>query len=335
MSLLGIFEIHNGRAGGDEITSKQMSKATRVRKFRAICSSPYDGPDAVIGGMDPLGTPHPALTNCYLMRRQVDNFEKSKTVFIATATYSTDPIVAAGSPYNDPAEISWNTEQVSRIYQFDQSGNAVLNSANQAFVPGVQDSDAYWVASVKKNVTYVPFWILNFRNAINNAPFVIDNKTVKQYCGWMKNLKIGHIQYRAVGTNQVAFRALEFSIGIKSGAPWGKGTQGALPGVGGAAPAGPTVPILDDWRRYILDEGNMTINGNQAVQGNPNLPNYGQLLPNLNADGTTSRVKVLLDGKGQKLTGNPNPPNNGNPSSAVFIVYTLKTLQNFNQLPLS
>ena len=275
--------------------------------------------------MDPLGSPHPVLTNCFLVKRKVDNFPKSKFVLIATASYSTDPIVAPGSPLNDPAEISWNVEQVSRIFQVDWSGNAVVNSANQGFVPGVQDTDAYWVCTVKKNVTRVPTWLLGYRNSVNNAPFMVDGVQVQKRCGWMKGIGIGHVQYRTVGTAQVPYRALHFTIAIKSGQKITTNKVVALPGGGG-----PVGCVYDNWWKYELDQGNLIVNG--GVQGNPNLPNYGQPLPATNADGTSSRTKLLLDGTGHKLTG--GPLGNGTPQTAVYIGFMLKVEQNFNQLPL-
>jgi hypothetical protein len=330
--LLTFQELFEGREGGDEISSKEQSKATRTRKFRATVTSAYDGPDVVLAGMDPLGSPHPVLSNCFLVKRKVDNFPKSKFVLIATASYSTDPIVAPGSPFNDPAEISWATEQVSRIFQFDCNGVAVVNSANQSFMPGVQDTDAYWVCTVKKNVVNVPKWILNYRNAVNNSPFMVDGVSVGKYCGWMKGIGIGHVQYRTVGTAQVPYRALQFTIACKSGQPFGKGKQAAFPPKAGGNWAGPTAQILDDWWRYLLDEGLLTT---QAGGGNPSIPPWSSgsssagipALPARNIDGTRSNTKVLLDGFGKQLV----PPT---PSTAVFIEYLLKTRQNFNTLPL-
>jgi hypothetical protein len=337
MSLVSVQEIHDGREGGDEIVSKERSKMTRVRNFRAICSSPYDGPDAVIAAMDPLGTAHPVATNCLLMKRTVKNHAKSKVVFIASQIYSSDPIIASGSPFNDPAEISWTTEQYSRIFQYDTYGAAILNSANEAPTPGVQDSDAYWVASVRKNVTSIPTWLLNFRNSINSSPFRVDGTTVKKWAGWMKAIKIGHVQYRpTTGGSNVAYRALEFTIAIKSGVVL-KGANGQPkinvvdPPVGNAAWAGPTTSANDDWWRYLLDEGYNC----QYTAGNPNFPDsYNNVMPIRNADGTIKRVKGLLDGTGKLLTGGNNPPNNGSPDKAVFIEWLLKTPQNFNLLPL-
>ena len=312
--LLTFEEIHEGRAASDEISSKEQSKASRTRSFRATVSSPYDGPDVVISTMDPLGTPHPIVSNCYLCKRDVKNHAKSKLVFNVTATYSTDPIVAPGSPFNDPAEIAWNSEQITRIFQYDAEGKAIVNSANQTFVPGMQDTDSFWVVTIKKNVTNVPRWILNYRNVVNTSPFMVDGISVAKDCGWMKGIKIGHMQVR----NNVNYRALEFTIGVKSGQKLTNGNQVAMCGGGG-----PVQPIYDNWWKYTMDEGTTEL----QTQGNPNLPNYGKPIAMKLCDGATARSKVLLDGFGHQLQ-NPTP------STTIFIGVLLKLRQNFNLLPL-
>jgi hypothetical protein len=302
--IVSFHEIHDGRGGGDEISSKEQSKVEFTRKFRAVTSSPYDGPDVVLAAMDRLGTPHPAYPNAFLRRRRAENFAKSKLVWIATAQYSSDPIVSQ-SPQSDPPQASWDTESFSRPYEYDKDGKPVANSMTDAFVPPPSDTDAFWVCTVKRNATFVPTWLLSYRNCVNSDQIVLDGVTVPPLCGWLKSIKISPIQFR----NQIAYRALQFQIACKDGHQ----LRAAVSGIG---------PTLDDWKKYICDRGNR-----KKSQDNPDLPNYGKPVPIVNADGTAARIPCYLDGSGINIV-TPTPDN------VVFLPFHLKPEQPFGILPL-
>jgi hypothetical protein len=329
MSVISFKETHDGRGASAAITSKEQSRSERTRSFRAITNSIYDGPDAVANWMHTnnpgsdsspitLGAAHPTLAQAFCQKIDIKNFPKSKVVFLVTVTYSTDPIVASGSPANDPAEITWNTEQFSRRFEYDFSSPArgITNSAGVPFDTPPTDSDCFWVATVKKNVSFLPSWILNYRNSINRTPFMLDSVLVGTFCGWMKAISIGRVNYRDTATGQVAYRPLQLTIACKSGNQLRSVTGGPTPW---GTPCG---PISDDWQTYLLDEGRL------ATQSNSSLPNYGSTLPIANADGTASRDKKPLDGTGNVLAS-PSP------SNVVFIPYLLKQVQEFNLLPLT
>jgi len=304
MTLISMVEIHEGRSGGDKIADKQRSSLDFTRRWRATTSSVYDGPDVALAGLPALGTPHPANKFAFAHSRKVDNHNKSKFVYLCTVNYSTDPIVGT-NPANDPAEISWDTELYTRPYDRDYKGKPVINKVGDPFVPPPNDTDAYWVATIKKNVTRVPGWLLQYRNAINSDAVNIDGIQVPKLCAWLKSIKLSNIQYRS----PYRYRALTMVIACKSG-------------IQIAANNGGQPPILDDWKVYIANKGTRVLQN-----WNPALPTYGQPINALNFDGTTSRIQVWLDANGGQLA-NPTPAN------IIFLPFQLKNSQPFNSLPL-
>lgn len=304
MSVLTFFEIHDGRGGDDEVTDKQHSKQEYKRTFRATTGSVYDGPNLVLARMDPLGSPHPVNSDARLCRRRVENHAKSKTVYTATAEYSTDPQVSQ-DPAADPPEYEWETTSEKRSYPYDKDGAAVLNSAKRSFVPPPQDEDGWWICTVKRNLTLVPVWLTQYRNTINTDSIVLDGITVPPLCGWLKRIRIGHVQYRA----NKPFRRLQFDIACKDGHKLKTQTS-------------PLVDVLDDWRKFLLDEGEVPLAG-----GDPSGPNYGKNVGACLADGMRAPGPVMLDGAGHALIL-PTP------ASAVFLPFHLKPEKPFAALPL-
>ena len=315
MSLTAFNEIHEGRGGGDQISDKERSVVDYTRKFRAITSSPFDGPDVVLAAMDRLGTPHPANPRVFLRRRQVENHAKSKMIYLATASYSSDPIVSP-DPQSDPVQYEWDTNEYNRCYEYDKDGNGTANSAGQPFVPPPSDTDAFDVVNIQRNLSFIPVWLLNYRNSINSDAINIDGIAIPPLCGWLKRIHIGHVQQR----NNQPYRALTFTIACKDGHSLRDNA---------ARDGGALVDIRDDWKKYVLDKGNLAIPA--AAPGGGSY--YGPPMPVPNPDGTTARVPCCLDGYGHALVGTGV---NGAvaASQMVYIAFHLKPEKPFLSLPL-
>lgn len=301
MSIRTLKEIHDGRSGDDELDKKK-SKQSYTRRWRAVTTSVYDGADVVLRALPALGSVYPYNPYAFARRRKADNDAKSKTLWYASVTYSTDSETNE-DPNNDPPEYSWDTTEYQRPYMYDKDGKGILNSAGDYFEAGTEDTDAYFVCTVKRNLAFVPAWLTEYRNAVNSEAIVLDGIAVPARCGWLRSIKIEKWQTR----NDLRFRPVTFVVSCKSGAQ-------VRAAVAGHA-------ILDDWKKYILDQGL------RAKVADPADPNYGKLVPACNADGTFATRPFALDGAGNRLA-TPTPAN------AVFLPFSLKPEKSFLALPL-
>jgi hypothetical protein len=265
--------------------------------------------------MDPLGTLHPTVAHCYLKHRQVDNHAKSKVVFIATATYSSDPVVGT-SPQSDPVQYEWDTDMYQRPYPLDYAGKPVCNSAHQPYVPPPMWDDSRLICTVKRNLSYIPTWLLSYRNTINTDSITLDGIYVPNGCAWMKAIRVSKVMYRGSGSSPQPYRALTFVIACKSG----NTIRAALPG-----PASTTVGIgpavLDDWGTYIDDKG--TVAKYSVIAGSGTGTS-----PITNIDGSVRKFPTYLNGDGSRL----NDP--VDLTQVVYNAFQLPIGKPFGSLPL-
>jgi hypothetical protein len=301
MTLISLKEIHDGRSGDDQL-DKKSSKRSYTRRWRAVTSSVYDGPDVVLKGLPALGSLHPKDSRAYARNRNADNDPKSKTLWHASVKYSTET-PANEDPNNDPPQYSWDTVEYQRPYMFDKDGKGLLNSVGDFFENGTEDADAYWVCTIKRSLPFVPTWITTYRNVVNSEAFVLDGISVPERCGWLRMIKIEPVQNR----NDLQFRPVTFQIACKCN----EQIRAAVAGV----------TIKDNWEKYILDQGL------RAKVADPGDPNYGKPVPACNADGTFAQRPFCLDGAGNKL----DPVT---PATAVFLAFRLKREKPFLALPL-
>jgi len=212
---VGVEEIHRGRDGSAEIqdkskTASSLRRYTRV--FRVVTETVTDeavkvrdllkeNKGIVLGSWYPEDT----LARCRRIRARQESF--SKHVWLVTCAYSTEFEVEE-DPLSDPPRITWNTDQYTRPYHKDRSGNAILNAAGERFDPPVEGDDSRWAVSIQVNVAAVPLWLLGYANAINNGAISIDGVTAEEECAKMHSITIGEEQMR----NDVVFRVLTMQI---------------------------------------------------------------------------------------------------------------------------
>ena len=205
MSLLSAAEIHVGREGTDDEKSK-----SRTRTFRVIMDHPYDDADEVLDEFVGIGTLHPYDPTLIVSRRRAAQENFSKVVWIVTLTYRQRD--KSENPLDDPIEVSWNTNTAQIDFHYDKDGNAVLNSAGDVYEDGAKDEWASWVATVHRNITTFPAWLVGYENAINSSAFEIDGFMVGVRGAKVKSIAISKWQKR----NGIYYRELNMSIAFKT-----------------------------------------------------------------------------------------------------------------------
>jgi len=153
-----------------------------------------------------IGSVHPSDSAAYCVGLSVDHTEP-RWGWTVTAEYTTQ-FERATNPTNDPAQISWSSEQFQRVMAQDKDGDAVMNSAGDFFDPPVMIDDSRRVATVKKNLAAVPTWLLDYQDAVNNDAFSIDGVSIAIGQAKMQTVSVDVEQER----NGVTFRPVTFTI---------------------------------------------------------------------------------------------------------------------------
>lgn len=293
MAVTSAYEIGNGREGSDKSTGKRNTR-TRTRIFRVVTNNPHDGSDLVLAACPPLASFYPTASGFVLTERKAAQDGRMKTIWTVTLVYSlgdTDSSQAnpqQADPLDDSRQFDWTTQTRQEPTHQDKDSKAILNSAGQYFENGVVRDVTTWQVTITQNCIGVPSWFDNYRDAINSSSIKIDGFQFNAYQVKVMSIKIGHWQTR----NDIAYRPLTIVLGIRT-----------------------------SWRKMILDEGLVALNGN------PNDPNYGKPALAIMADGRKATRPVPLDGSGNVLA-NPSP------STAKFITVKLYPEMDLSQLPI-
>ncbi len=211
MAVLTFKEIHRGRDGATELTGgKTVSRYTRV--FRATTDSPTVESVEIMAHPDcpVLGSIYDEDIRAACRRVRPRNESFSRTVWLVTANYSTE-FEAEEDPLNDPVVIDWNTDQFQRPYHRDIDGKAILTGAGNYFDPPIEDDDSRWAVHISHNAPGVPSWVRTYRNAINDASFVVDGETVTKNRGKVQSIRIGKVQER----NDITYRPFDLVLHLK------------------------------------------------------------------------------------------------------------------------
>lgn len=215
MSVVSFDEIHNGRDGGDELSSdgRMVSRYTRV--FRAITDSATDEAAQILSyaSCPKVGSAYPQdpLAYCRRVRPRQESF--AKIVWIVTAAYSSERELEE-DPLNEPAAISWSTASYIRsVYRHRAGpnvGKLIVNAAIMPPNPPIEDDDSHFGANVRKNVPGVPAWLGAYRNAINSTAFLLDGYAVGARMAKMNAIEVSEWQER----NDVPFKVLTMRIDL-------------------------------------------------------------------------------------------------------------------------
>jgi len=211
VSVISFKEIHSGRDGADELGAEQaVRRYTRV--FRAVTDSNTDEAATVLAyqSCPSLGSIYPHDISAYCRRVRARNESFSKRVWIVTCAYSSE-YEREENPLADPAHITWNSEQFQRPCYEDRNGKAILNSAGDYFDPTIEADDSRWTVTVRKNLAWVPSWLLNYRDAVNSTSFQLDGITFSTGQAKMQAIQIGPWQER----NDISFRVISMTMHLK------------------------------------------------------------------------------------------------------------------------
>jgi len=264
MAILSASEIHDGRSGSDDKSDVKRVKVWRVITDDAAC----DADDVLNDLIDPfaqVGAIHPLDPELAIVRRTATNETFSKTVWIVRLEYKsrTQLGVSTEDPLDEPAKISWSTTTNTEPVFFDKDGDALLNSAGDYYVEGIQAEVSRWEVKVKKNVNVVPTWYGTYRNAINSSVFTIDGVSIAARSAKINNFSLGEWKYY----NKVWYRELDFSI-----------------------------KIYDTWIQYAIDQGL------RRLVDDPDNAGGSLLVPCLQEGGKLDATSpCFLDGSGGQL----------------------------------
>jgi hypothetical protein len=199
MTVTFIEEIAEGRTA-----TNTKGARSYTRKFKLKTSLNSEGPYAVgsDANLPVIGSQYPDDSGAWCVSLEVSQFS-GRFGWIVTANYSSERELAQ-DPTNDPAEISWSSEQFQRPAVFDNSGNAIVNSAGDPFDPPNMMDDSRRVVTIQKNLATVPSWILTYQDAVNSDTFSVDGISIAAGLAKIQSVTVGPVQKR----NGTSFRTV-------------------------------------------------------------------------------------------------------------------------------
>lgn len=184
---------------------------TYQRVFKLSTSAVSD--DAVAVGSNAslpmIGSVHPSEAGAWCESLQVEN-DKPWRGWKVTATYTTEREINT-NPTNDPAVITWSTEQFQKPVVRDINRMSVLNSAGDYFDPPMMMDDSRRLVTIQKNLTVVPVWIIDYQDAVNSDLIEIDGVDIAIGTAKMQSVNVGPKESR----NGYTFYPVTFSICIQ------------------------------------------------------------------------------------------------------------------------
>lgn len=203
MTVTFIEELPDGRRG-----TNTKGVRTYTRQFKLTSDSQADGPYTVgsNASLPKIGSVHPEDAGAFCTTLTVENSDPWMG-WTVTAEYSSE-FTLAENPTNDPAIITWGSEQFQRVVIVDKDGDAVVNSAGDPFDPPIMADDSRRYVTVTKNLSNVPTWILNYQDAVNSDTFTVDGVSVGIGIAKMQSVTVSTVQSR----NATNFRQVTFTM---------------------------------------------------------------------------------------------------------------------------
>ena len=152
-----------------------------------------------------IGSVHPTDWSAFCVSLSVDMVTMYAD-WTVTAEYTTERELAE-NPLFEPAQIEWDGENFEEVALYDNTGDAILNSAGDPF-EAVMRERTRRIVSVVKNIGNVPDWIINSEDAVNSAAFQLDGFTIPTGKAKLGAPRLGKWQTR----NGVRYREMSMSI---------------------------------------------------------------------------------------------------------------------------
>ena len=156
-----------------------------------------------------IGETHPDDAGAWCTTLQVDPSDPWKG-WTVTAEYSTERELAE-DPTDDPADITWGSEQFQKPAITNYAGEAIVNSAGDPFDPPIMIDDSRPFVTISKNLSAVPVWVMTYQDSVNSSSFVVDGVTVAAGLAKMQNIAVTRPQSR----NGTSYRTVTFTIHLQ------------------------------------------------------------------------------------------------------------------------
>lgn len=276
-----------------------------VRVWQVQLDSPVNAAEAAIAAVnaDPtlgadIGDAHPLDPFVFLSDLTADVTAASRIVWRVTGTYNESVgglLQNASTPLDEPTLISWASNTYIEPVIKNTAGNAVTNSAGQAFDPPLTQERVTLIATITYNSeTYDPLLPMQYQGKINDASTIIGTLTVPERMAKIIELS---------GTAQVFEDISYFKITIKVeiNPKISLGSTGAV--------------VAQGWDTEVLDQGL-----NELLPGPP------EKLTEISLDdGSQVTEPVGLNGAGRKLAAGLDP---------VYLIYLTYEQVDFTPLNL-
>lgn len=203
MAIVSIKEVHEGR-GGDYTAKSRKSIRRHTRAFRVVTNAATDTSYDVLAYCPALGSLHPVDVGAWCVGKRATQDSKSKLVWNCTVEYSSEKELHE-DPTDDPTEFEWDTDARKETFHKDRNGDAILNSAGEPFITGIDDEVSLWTITATKNLAVVPAAILSYRDAVNSDNIILDGIPFASDKLKIKKIHISKLQSR----NDIFFRELQ------------------------------------------------------------------------------------------------------------------------------
>lgn len=177
-------------AGG----SGQQTVVRYTRVWRVITNSRDDEGDTIRAALPARGTAYAAGgPRAWLRDIKCRNESFSPYVWICTGIYSSEHETKE-APTDEPAKISWRTQNFRRPYAKDREAKAILNSAGDPYDPPWEGDDSRWQCTIRKNVSAVSTVVLSYKDTINDAEFTVQGVAFPAKTAKIMSIDIGELQ---------------------------------------------------------------------------------------------------------------------------------------------
>lgn len=286
---MAIDQLNEITAAQQESISEESLVKRVTRVWQVITEDATDTPYTLLANplIPAYNAAHPDNEFLTVRSRNLSRQSGSFIEWLLTVEYSDEPKDSEQqqneakqlepNPLARPAVIEWDSVAREVAIYKDRLGNGIVNSAGDAFESSITATVYDTVAVVTKNVSSVPLWVLDFRGAVNDSPFVIDGVECETGAALLGPVRISGVQ----SENSIQFRVLTLQLHFR---------QRRDPEDGeGEAPEAWILEVLDQGLRYksgsdvknILDDSTppmpitspVPLNGSGGVLSNPSASN--------------------------------------------------------------
>lgn len=212
MAVLAIYNIapRSGESEGSD-------NSTVNRRWRIDVSSKLDTESTILASGVLPNRYEPLPDNIFLTLRKLSlqHHDESPLSWIATGHYSSAPIPQKErekqdnpNPLNRSATRRWSTTQYKVPVEKDIEGNAVVNTAGDAYDPPPEKDSSHWSVTITKNVSSVPAFIIDYQDAINDDEIEIGGLTVPAKMAKIQAIEIGDLMEE----NNVSFYQFSYTV---------------------------------------------------------------------------------------------------------------------------